>query len=445
MSAPALAAPKAAADGWKRGIPSLLPTAVWLILFLNVQPWSQSESGTTGALKGAVLLAVALLVLLALPPRAAFVLPWPLALWVVYAGYLSCSALLQDDFADPAMRAGRIAVGVLIPALIWGFIRCREGTLEAAACFTFAVLAFLIILGAIVEPGSTWLNGREFSSGGRLMGALLPMMPPRVGEVGAVLAGLALVQWSLGRISIWVLAPVLSLGIALIMLSRTRTAALALVLGLLLAFAATLRHRAGQKGFLFLAGTAVALLPAWGAVSQWGLRGQSPELFARLSGRTAVWDFIANAEVDTRTFLFGHGLGEKRILLRRGEGDFQAVPIDNSWLDAYWETGVIGLVLVGAALSGALVYALRAKGTAARATSLFLLGYVCVASVNESGLCDFSSLTLLVILSIFICAVDRNIPGGQGARDPAVPLNAIPSRRPHRAGFVLHEHYKGSL
>lgn len=444
MTVLTLAVQDKASKGLKRSVPSLIPAAVWLILFLNVQPWSQSESGTTGALKGAVLLAAGLLILLALPARPTFVLPWPLAVWVAYAAYLSCSALLQEDVADPVMRAGRIAVGVLIPAAIWGFIRRRDGVLEAAACFSFAFLALLIVVGGVLEPGSTWLNGREFSSGGRLMGALLPMMPPRVGEIGAVLAGLAVVQWALGRISIWVLAPALGLGITLIMLSRTRTAALALVLGLLFAFAATLGRRAGQRGFLLLAGSAVALLPAWGAISSWGLRGQSPELFSRLSGRTAVWDFIVNAEVDARTFLFGHGLGEKRILLRRGEGDFQAVPIDNSWLDAYWETGVIGLVLIAAAVAGALVYALRTQGTAARATSLFLLGYVGVASVNESGLCDFSSLTLLVILSVFLGAVDRSTRRAQGAPRPAVHQYALPSRLPHRAGSLLHGHHEGS-
>lgn len=407
VPAPARHPAKAPGASWS-WYGAVLPVAVWFVLLLNVQPWSQSESGSTAAVKGASLLAVALLTLLVLPARARFVLPWPLGIWLGYAMVLICAALLQEG-TEPMLRAARVLLGVLIPAVIWVSYKGREGLLETSALICFAGLACVVIAGAVLQPGEAWLNGRAYSSGGRLMGAFLPMMPPRVGEIGAVLIGLAVVRWAFGGLRLRLLLPLVASGLGLVVLSRTRTALLAMVIGLLVAFCSTAGSKYGRRGLAVLAGCAAALLPVWGAIAEWVTRGQSAESISSLSGRTAVWDFIVHAELDAKTFLFGHGLGEKRVLLRRGEGDFQTVPIDNSWLDAYWETGLTGLFFVGAGMIGAVIFALRTTGAPARATSLFLLGYVAVASVNESGLCDFSSLTLLVVLAIMVGAVDRSI------------------------------------
>lgn len=404
---------------------------VWLVLLINVQPWSSSESGSVAILKGATLMGVGLALLLVLPARPVFTIPWPVLPWALYASYLICSALLQDGGAEPLTRALRVALGLLIPVVVLVFIRKDQGVLETAAFIGFSVLALIIVAGVFLNPGGAWWQGRDFSSGARLRGAILPMMPPRVAEIGAILCGFALLLWTGKRIRLPLAVAAAVAGLSLIILSRTRTAALALLIGLLLAFFFTRRRQVGKRGLSLLAAGAVPVLLAWPIISEWLTRGQSPELMSKLSGRTAVWDFVINSEPDTRTFLFGHGLGEKRILLRRGEGDFQAVPIDNSWIDAYWETGIIGLCLVAGAMAAAFVFAFQTQGPVAKAFSLFLLGYVSVASVNESGLCDLSSLTLLVLLAVTISAADRLYRSGPRSHADAFRgrISDVPKQR----------------
>jgi O-antigen ligase len=233
------------------------------------------------------------------------------------------------------------------------------------------------------------------------------MMAPRVGEIGAVLAGLTVLLWAQRKVGPLVLAPAVAVGICLIVFSHTRTAAVALLLGLLVAFGATLTSPAGRRGLRLVAGSLCLALPFLPGIIDWTMRDQNSAQIQKLSGRTTVWEFILSQPYDPQVFWLGHGIGDKKILLRRGEGDINVMPIDNSWLDSFWETGAVGAALVALAVLAALVYALKTPGYAARACAGFLMTYVMVASVNESGLCDFSSMTLLVLVSVLISAVDR--------------------------------------
>lgn len=254
------------------------------------------------------------------------------------------------------------------------------------------------------------------------MGAIMPMMPPRVGEIGAVVLGLGILLWALRLLPLPVALAAVALGAALIVLSRTRTAPLAALTGLLLAALALRRHQGARRIAAVFLAACVAAAPFLGTISTWALRGQDTSQLERLSGRTLVWDFILSQPLTDLTRWFGHGLGEKRILLRRGEGDINYMAIDNSWLDSYWESGLVGLVLIVAATLAALVYALRTPEPGARAVAAFLCGYVLVASINESGLCDLSSMTLLLLASAQLSLCGRfhtkGLPAGDVSRGP---------------------------
>ena len=59
---------------------------------------------------------------------------------------------------------------------------------------------------------------------------------------------------------------------------------------------------------------------------------------------------MLDEKVSVQTAIIGHGLGNKRVLLRRGEGDIDVMAIDNSWLGLYptWEgvAAQLGALLV---------------------------------------------------------------------------------------------------
>jgi O-antigen ligase len=112
--------------------------------------------------------------------------------------------------------------------------------------------------------------------------------------------------------------------------------------------------------------------------------------------------------------LLGHGLGNKKVLLTRGQGDVNVVPIDNSWLSVYWETGILGALVVLAAVVATAVTVLRARTPYVRAATGFLLVFVAVASFNESGLSDVSTETLALLVAAMVADLDRWVVRRQG-------------------------------
>jgi len=383
---------------------------VWGLLLLTVQPWSRTDpaggADSSSSVKGGLLMLCIVALLLVLPPRAALRVPPPLALYLLYGAYVVISSAFQPDAVEAMFRGTRLLLGLMVPVLLWSVVRGRFLLMVYANAAAYAALALTVFAGVVLAPELAWQEGRPFQSA-RLVGAFLPMMAPRVGEIGALLVGLVVILWAQRKVGLVALVSAVAAGAALVVFSHTRTAALALVLGLLIAFGTTLASPAGRRGLGLVAAALALALPFLPRISDWILRGQDSQQFQNLSGRTAAWDFILSQPYDPQLFWLGHGLGEKKVLLRRGQGDINVVPIDNSWLDSFWETGAVGAALVALAVLAALIYALKTPGYAAKACSGFLMTYVIVASVSESGLCDFSSMTLLVLVAVLISAVDR--------------------------------------
>lgn len=393
---------------------------IWWLVLLTVQPWTRSDPAGGGegssSLKGALLILCLVCLLMMLPPRAALRIPGPTALYLLYGTYVVVFSALQPDPMESAFRGTRLLLGLLVPVMLWPVVRGRPRLMIYACASAYGGLAATVLAGAALSPEQAWQEGKPFQSA-RLVGAFLPMMAPRVGEIGAVLVGLTVLLWTQRKLHLLVLLAGVSVGTGLIVFSHTRTAALALAVALLVAFIMSLGSPSGRRGLVLMGCAFVAALPFVPKVIEWALRGQESEQLQNLTGRTTAWDFILSQPYDPLLFWFGHGLGDKRIVLRRGQGDINVVPIDNSWLDTYWETGAIGTVLVAVAVLAALLYALTTPGREARACATFLMSYVLVSSVSESGLCDFSSLTLLVLVAVLVSAVDR-----ADGRDERFPL-----------------------
>ena len=383
---------------------------VWWLVLLTVQPWTRTDPAGAGdgssALKGALLMLCIVCLLMMLPPRAALRVPGPTALYLLYGSYVVIFSVLQPNAVESAFRGTRLLLGLLVPVMLWPVVRGRPRLMIYACTAAYGGLALTVLAGAALSPEQAWQEGKPFQSA-RLVGAFLPMMAPRVGEIGAILVGLTVILWTQRKLHLVLLLAAVSVGTGLIVFSHTRTAALALVLALLAAFLTCLGSPGGRRGLVLMISASAAVLPFMPTVIAWALRGQETEQLQNLTGRTTAWDFILSQPYDPLLFWFGHGLGDKRIVLRRGQGDINVVPIDNSWLDAFWETGAIGTILVALAVLAALLYSLTTPGLAARAFAVFLMSYVMVSSVSESGLCDFSSLTLLVLVAVLVSAVDR--------------------------------------
>lgn len=398
--------------------PNRLSTTVmvyvlWFLVVLGTQPWSQSEASPQGAAtssgstaKGALLFACFFVALLLAPRGLRLRIPSTWMMYFVYVGIALCASLLLADPLAPATRILRIVLALLIPLLLWGILRRDVTLLLRAHLAANTVLALSIALGPVISPAKAWANGSSFSTG-RLEGVLIPTLPPGVGAIGALVAGLALVMWAFHRLPWWVAIPLMLLGIGLIVGSRTRTAAGALLIGVVIAALVALRSRGGRNLLLGLAVAAIPVLVMWQTVAAWLLRGQTAERFSSLSGRTLAWDYVLQADLAPQTMLLGHGLGNRKVLLTRGQGDVNVVPIDNSWLSLYWETGILGALVVLGAVVATAIAVLRARTPYVRAATAFLLAFVVVASFNESGLSDVSTVTLALLVAAMVADLDR--------------------------------------
>jgi hypothetical protein len=242
-----------------------------------------------------------------------------------------------------------------------------------------------VVLGLIVAPGFALTEGR-------LAGVLWPIPPTQVAHYAAVTLGLVAVLWLSGRVGGRVALAVVVPTLAILLMTHTRTALLAMVVGLLVSslslFAAKSRVR---KAFL-----TVGLLVAVGTVTlasvvtHWLTRGQSSEQLIALTGRTTVWQLVVTFPRNWFEVLFGFGLSNN---------SFNGLPIDSNWLATYNDQGLIGIALCAALLLFIFVTAYFQPRGAPRALALFLATYCLIASYTETGLSQPSDYLLEMALA----------------------------------------------
>lgn len=387
---------------------------LWCLFVLGVQPWSSrvaSPQGTTGSTnsvaKGLLLGAVFLVALAATKPGFRTRVNPVSWLYVMYVLFACATAFLLAEPVGPLTRLARFLIGLVFVFLLWRPLVQVPERLVRANLWAHLLLAATVVLSLAYAPSQAWRPLSSLGTGSRLQGVIIPMLPPRVGEVGAILLGLALIGLLCRKLSTLPAAALIGLGGVLIAASRTRTSAAAVVFGLAVALVVTRKTWVGRiASFAVPALIGLAFLTI-GSLNTWLLRGQGTKQISSLSGRTTSWQAVIDEKVSTQTAIIGHGLGNKRVLLTRGEGNVGVMAIDNSWLSLYWETGLLAVAIVAVALIVAWVAVLRAPTPYIRASGALLLGYVTVASLNESGLSDLSSMTLHLLVAAAICDADR--------------------------------------
>jgi hypothetical protein len=250
----------------------------------------------------------------------------------------------------------------------------------------------LVLLGLMISPS------KATSFQGRLTGTIWPIPAPQVAHYSAVLVGVVTVLWMSGAIRRRYAAVIIFGGLAMLILTHTRTALLGLVVGVVLsALSLFATHRKVRRGvaFALVAVTLVAVLFA-PAISSWLTRGQSSQQLHSLTGRAAVWSALVHAPRSDLDRLIGAGLSNK---------SFNGLPIDNSWLATYQDQGLAGDVIVGAVLLMLLLMAAFRPPGRERAIAIFLIMYCVVASYTETGLGDVSPYLLDLTVAASLLAV----------------------------------------
>jgi hypothetical protein len=389
-------------------IEQIIAVAAWILVVVNVQPWARQSSAPQGqaavesnSSKGVLMAALFMAAMALAAPRFSFRLP---ATYLFYFGYLFVAAATGFQLFDPVgplLRVGRLGLAIAIPILLWRWLAGRSHLFLSAHRTAHLLIGFVVLAGIAVAPGSAW------TAGGRLQGIFIPMLPPRVGEIGAIIVGLTAVALTFRKVKGLPAGIFITLGLMLLILSRTRTAAVALLAGLIVAFCLTRRHRLGRRALRTILLLVLLAIPLVAPIQAWAVRGQDTEALSTFTGRTRAWSAVVEQQASWRTVVLGHGLGNKAILLRRGEGDIDVMAIDNGWLTLFWETGLLGVGLVLSAVVAAVAGVLRAPTPYVRAATGFLVTYVAIASFTETGLSDLSSQTCHILVAAGAAYADR--------------------------------------
>ncbi len=230
-----------------------------------------------------------------------------------------------------------------------------------------------VLLGAVVNPGNA------FAFDGRLSGALWPIPATQVGHYAAVATGSAMVLWLCrvipGR---WALAGI-AVGGPLLALTHTRTAVLAMFVGVLIAGASLFFGHVRVRRTSALGAALIVLVVSvfTRELTSWAVRGQDTDDIGQLTGRTKVWSAVFAEPRTEVERIFGSGLSDQ---------SFGGLAIDSDWVSAYVDQGWFGVALHGALVLVLLMMATLHERGPQRAMALFLVVYELVASVTETTL-----------------------------------------------------------
>jgi hypothetical protein len=248
-----------------------------------------------------------------------------------------------------------------------------------------------VMLGLLISPG----KARSF--GGRLSGVVWPMAATQVAQYAAVTAGLTIVLWLARRLSGRATLVGVAFDMAILLLTHTRTALVALVAGLLVAGLSLFTISARVRKF-FATGAATvsaAVITVSGVVVTWLARGENAQGLTSLTGRTTLWALVLNTPRTRFQEIFGFGLSNASV---------NGLAIDSNWLSAYMQEGLFGVVACALMLVWLFVIGFFQPRGVRRALALFLVTYCLLASLTEDAWTNVSTylLHLTVAASLMI-------------------------------------------
>jgi hypothetical protein len=306
-------------------------------------------------------------------------------------------AMFQVPHFGTIYRTFRLAGFVSTLWLLTPWWGRRDLLLVRAYLGAMSVVLGTVLLGLLIKPS-------DALGGGRLAGALWPTPPPQVAEFSAVTMGLVIIMWLCGQVRGRTALLVAVPAIAILLLTHTRTALLAMLTGLLVAGLSLIVAKARVRK-LFAIGAIVVSVGAItlsGVVTTWLARGQSGQQLTDLTGRTDVWTQVGSIPRNLYQVAFGFGLSNK---------SFNGLPIDSNWLASYYDQGLWGVLVCAAILIFLLVAAYFYPRGPMRALALFLVVYCLVASFTETGFSDASTylLELTLAASMLVPVATRSV------------------------------------
>ena len=383
--------------GWAQPTPPLgNPLPVWAALFANVLAFSELPTlipipTTVGRVVTQGALVVAFLLALRANPRGVIRPNLFLVLLTMLAVVALIVSIHNEFVLGSTFRACRLLGFTAVLWLLSPWWGRSDYILLRSHLTCLRVVLGTVLVGAVLAPGAA------FSYNGRLTGGLWPIPPTQVAHYAAVLLGCTVVLWFGGAVrGRTALLTLFAAGAALVG-AQTRTALIAMAVGLVVAGASMFIGHARVRRTFTLLGVLAAVVAIFFAplITNWFWRGQTVEEAAELTGRTKVWSEIFGLQRPWLEQVFGSGLTNK---------SFNGLPIDSNWLAVYLDQGWFGILIDAALLLVLIIAVLTHPRGVRRATALFLVAYCLVASITETGLGDASPYLLNLVVAASLLA-----------------------------------------
>ncbi len=297
---------------------------------------------------------------------------------------------LLPQHAGTVYRSFRLAEFVAVLWLLSPWWGRRDLLLLRCHLFWLSVLLGSALLGILVRPGAAL-------AGGRLTDVFWPIPATEIGHYAAVATGLVIVLWFgrllPGRVTLFVAI----VAGAILLLSHTRTALIAMLAGILVAGMSLFTASGRVRKFFAAAGVIVSIgaITAASVVTTWLARGEQTQELVTLTGRTNFWEMVVHLPRTRFQEIFGFGLSNASI---------GGLPIDSNWLAAYMEQGLFGVIVCATMLLFLLVVAFFQPVGIRRALALFLVTYSLVASFTQDGFADATTYLLEITLAASLLA-----------------------------------------
>jgi hypothetical protein len=397
MSTLALTANRAVAGAARAKSLLRSPLPVWIALFANVLAFSGLPTlipipATIGQMVTQGSLVLAFLLAVMANPRGVIRPNLFLVLLTVLAVVALMVSIHNEFFLGSTFRACRLIGFTAVLWLLTPWWGRSNFVLLRSHIWCLRILVGSILIGAIIAPGAAFSYGDS-----RLSGALWPIPPTQVAHYAAVLIGCTVVLWFGGAVrGRTALLTLMGAGAALIG-AHTRTALIAMTVGLAVAAASMFighaRVRRATAALGVLAVVAASLFAP--LIIEWFWRGQTSEEAAQLTGRTKVWLEILGLQRTWWQEVFGFGLSNK---------SFNGLSIDSNWLAVYFDQGWFGVTVDAALLLILIFLAVTHRRGIRRAVALFLVTYCLMTSITETGLGDASPYLLHLVVAASLLA-----------------------------------------
>lgn len=306
--------------------------------------------------------------------------------------------ILQPQHFGTIYRVFRLAEFVVALWLLTPWWGRRDLLLVRCHLTSLSVILASVGLGVLIAPG------RALGSG-RLSGALWDIPPTQVAHYAAVIFGLVAILWCCGRLRGRATLLIIVATGAVLLLTHTRTALVAMTAGMLVAGLSLIASSSRVRKLFAATGAvaAIAIMTFSSFIAAYLARGEGTQGLTSLTGRTVVWSALVNFPRDRFQEIFGFGLSND---------SFNGLAIDSNWLASYQGQGLIGVVVCGTMLVFLLVTAYFQPRGATRALALFLITYCLVGSFTEVGFTNANPylLELTLAASLLVPSVTGRKP-----------------------------------